>query len=107
MTAKAADAVRLTCLSWRVTLVLAHEFGGTSMHGHTGGHVGGGHVPPHHEQHQVHHPAAHSRAEWNGPVPLSDVQRRRNLVGMGIRSPRVAVAVGIMLAVVILLVLFL
>jgi hypothetical protein len=75
---------------------------------HTGGHVGGGgHVPPHHEQHQVHHPAAHSRDVWNGPVPLSDAQRRKNLVGTWIRSPRAAVAVGVMLAVVILLVLFL
>ena len=79
------------------------------MHGHTGGHVGGGgHIPPHHEQNQVHHPAAHSRDVWNGPVPSSDVQHRRNLVGEWIRNPRTAVAaIGIMLAVVILLVLLL
>ena len=39
------------------------------MHGHTGGHVGGGHVPPPVHQHtHVHQPATHDSGSGN-PLP--------------------------------------
>jgi|HubBroStandDraft_6_1064221.scaffolds.fasta_scaffold282703_2 phosphatidylethanolamine-binding protein (PEBP) family uncharacterized protein len=76
------------------------------MHGHTGGgHVGGGgHMPPaHHQPHQVHH-QVHSADAWTS----SDSRPHMNALATRIRNRKMAAttAIGVVLALLILLLVF-
>jgi hypothetical protein len=75
------------------------------MHGHTGGgHVGGGgHMPPvHHQPHPTHHHEVHN-ADWT-----SSDRPHIGALATRIRSPKMAAAtaIGVVLALLILLLVF-
>lgn len=76
------------------------------MHGHTGGgHIGGGgHMPPvHHQPPQVHH-QAHTADAWTS----SDSRPHMSALATRIRNPKMAAttAIGVVLALLILLLIF-
>jgi hypothetical protein len=74
------------------------------MHGHTGGHVPGGHIPP---PHQVDHQSAHRPSDaWNTPPAPRDRPLLQNLATVLIRDRRVIGVLITLTITVVLLVLF-